>query len=169
MPDNYPLPSFHFRVDFLFPNESLADQECRFAKVSGIETKLETQAYNELGNLYNKLMLPTSRSYENLVLERGIVISSRVYKWFQQSYYDLQVEPIPILICLLGEDHKPIISWLFYDAFPINWKYSPLDALKSEYLVETITLGYSNYVELMNSQGQDASAFINAVKSKIST
>jgi phage tail-like protein len=168
MPDNYQFTSFHFRVDFLFPNESLSDQECRFAKVSGIETKIESDSYKELGNLYNKLMLPTARSYENLVLERGIVISSRVYNWFQQSYYDLQIEPIPILVCLLGEDHKPLISWLFYDAYPVNWKYSVLDALKSEFLVETITLGYNNYVELVNRQDQESNDFINTIKSKIS-
>jgi phage tail-like protein len=169
MPADYHLPSFHFRVDFLFPNESQSDQECRFSKVSGIESSVVTKEYPELGNLYNVVKLPMSRSYPNLVLERGIIVSSRIYDWFQQSFYDLQIEPIPVMVSLLGEDHKPVMSWLFYDAYPVNWKYSNLDASKSELLIESITLGYSRYVELMNTRNQDASAFLQTIKGSINS
>ena len=167
MSDNYPLPSFHFRVDFLFPNESVSDTECRFSSVSGIGTTVEYTDYKELGSLYNKLKLPVSRSYDNLVLERGLITLSRIFQWFQQSYYDLQVELIPILVCLLNEKHSPTLSWLFFDAYPVNWKYSKMDALKNEYLVETITIGYSNFIELKNSDNKTSDAFISDVKSRL--
>lgn len=167
MANYYPIPSFHFRVDFLFPKEKPNDQECIFNKVSGIGSSIDIKSYPELGNLYNQIQLPTSRKYTNLVLERGLVVNSRIYSWFESSYYDLQIETIPVMVSLLDEKHKPLLSWLFYDAFPVNWSYSSFDSLKNEYFIEKVELKYSSYIELINPTGQSASDYVSNIKKKL--
>lgn len=169
--DNYPLPGFHFQVDFLFSAKNKkkykAVEEAGFMEISGIKASMEfgksgqkkdevedTSTYMELGSIGNPHKFPTGRKFENLFLKRGMTYSSKLARWFESSLYNLQITPVPVLISVLNdggkksERHKPVISWLFYDAYPVSWEYSGFDAMKSQYLIETIELHYSYFIVL---------------------
>lgn len=170
--DNYPLPGFHFQVDFLFSAKNkakfLAVEEAGFMEISGIKASMEfgqkskkskhepedTSSYMELGSIGNPHKFPTGRVFENLILKRGMTYSSKLARWFESSLYKLQITPVPVLISVLNDGgtkdqrHKPVISWLFYDAYPVSWEYAGFDAMKSQYLIETIELHYSYFIVL---------------------
>ena len=73
---NPPL-GFRFGVVFLAGGVSPNPLDILFQKVSGIGSTVETQPVQEGGqNLYTQA-LPKKIQYENLVLERGLLIGSR--------------------------------------------------------------------------------------------
>lgn len=167
--DKYPLPGFHFQVDFLFSMQDKykyrSFENAGFMEISGIKAGLEFEEktskdgkkdgqYRELGNNGNPHKFPSGRKFDNITLKRGMTYSSKLASWFESSLYNLQITPIPILISVLNvggtktEKHKPLISWLFYDAYPVSWEYSGFDAMKSQYIIESIELHYSYFILL---------------------
>ncbi|MBU0487552.1 MAG: phage tail protein [Bacteroidetes bacterium] len=144
------LAGFHFQVDFLFDSQSnyAGPQDARFSEISGIGTSLDLKEdYHALGDVTPEAFLE-ARKFTNLVLKRGITSSSKLIQWFEESLFFLQINPQPVLVTLLNEDHKPSLSWLFYDAFPVKWTLDKFDASKSEYAIETIELRYKYYIWL---------------------
>ncbi|MCP4687557.1 MAG: phage tail protein, partial [Desulfobacterales bacterium] len=77
MSDKKPLhAAYHFQVTFFIAGVIPNPLDIRFRKVSGLSAEIETHEINEGGeNLYIH-RLPTQIKYNNLVLERGMVIGS---------------------------------------------------------------------------------------------
>jgi hypothetical protein len=73
---------FRFRVDFLAGRKGL---DIRFQKVSGLSREVETTPLVEGGeNLYS-LCLPERIKHDNLILERGLVVDSRLSDRFNEA------------------------------------------------------------------------------------
>ncbi len=159
--DNYPLPGFHFKVDFLFEDKQskknfVGPAESSFMEVSGIKASLDIEEYAELGFIGQPRGMMTGRKFDNLILKRGFTHSSKLVSWFETTLYRKESTHIPVLVTVLnteGKDRgKPLISWLFFQAYPVSIDFSGLDSMKSQYVIETLELRYSYFIQL-NTKG----------------
>ncbi|PZN68990.1 MAG: phage tail protein [Candidatus Methylumidiphilus alinenensis] len=137
-----PPVGFRFGVLFLFGGIIPNPIDCRFRKVSGICSSISTRTLNEGGqNLYSH-KLPERVQYDNLVLERGLVVGSPLVCEINDTMSSFQFKPANVLVTLLDEKAIPISAWLFRNAYPVKWKVSDLDADSNTVVIETMELAY---------------------------
>ena len=134
----YPLPTFHFVVDW-------GGTRIGFTEVSGLSFETEVIEYRE-GNspVYNKRKLPGLTKYSNIVLKRGVFLGDfEMYtQWRKTMFFQEGKEKFrrDISIRLLDEEHQPVITWMLQNAWPCKVSYADLDAASKEVLIETMEL-----------------------------
>jgi phage tail-like protein len=139
--DNPPL-GFRFDVFFFADEHNSNKVDILFQKVSGLGSSVETIQVAEGGqNLYTQ-SLPNKIKYENLVLERGLVVSSPLATEFNNAMSRFKFSASNVLVTLLNHTRQPIASWLFMKAYPVKWKISDLDANDNRVVIETMELTY---------------------------
>lgn len=139
-----PDPIVGMRFDVLFFAAGIAPNpiDIRFQKVSGLSAEVETEPLNEGGqNLYTQ-KLPNGVQYNNLVLERGMVIGSPLNLEFNASMSLFQFATSNVLVTLLSEQGLPLAAWMFLKAYPVKWATSDLNA-EPELLIDTMELAYT--------------------------
>ena len=140
---NPPL-SFRFGVLFFALGSIPNPIDTLFQKVSGLGSTVETTPVEEGGqNLYTQ-SLPQKVKYENLTLERGLVIGSPLAIEFDKAMAQFKFTPSNILVTLLDNTRLPIAGWLFMKAYPIKWSVSDLDADANTVVIERMELTYQN-------------------------
>lgn len=113
-----------------------------FQKVSGLGSTVETAAVQEGGqNLYTQA-LPKKIKYENLVLERGLVVGSPLVIEFNAAMSMFKFYPSNVLVMLFDHTRIPIASWLCMKAYPVKWSVSDLDANSNSVMIEHLELSY---------------------------
>ena len=138
---NPPL-GFRFGVLFLIGGVVPNPLDTLFQKVSGLETTVSTTTVEEGGqNLYSQ-PLPQKIQYENLVLERGLVVGSPLVIEFNVAMSLFKFSPSNVLVTLLDNTRIPIASWLFLKANPVKCSVSDLDATANEVVIEHLELAY---------------------------
>ncbi len=137
--------SFHFKVSFDLGNET---HDINFQSVSGLNQEIQTETIKEGGENRFEHVVPTRTKTPNLVLKRGILTKemSKVTEWCMQAFEAQTYAPTNILIELLNEDHKPLLTWKAIHAIPVKWSLNEFNAEKSELLIETFELNY-NYLQ----------------------
>ena len=148
MPNEYPPPSFHFRVDFYFDQEP-HPVDIGFQEVTGLSVELETEQVVEGGeNLYTH-ELPVRTRYQDLVLKRGLApAASVVFDWIKRSLEAPYLfEPVNLTVALLNEEHNPLARWNVINAYPKKWEVSAFNAEQSSIAIETLTLKYQLFTQ----------------------
>ena len=140
-----PPVGFHFQVTFFHTGVIPNPLDIRFQKVSGISAEVETQELKEGGQNLFKHHLPTGIRYNNLVLERGMVIGSLLNEEFNATMSLFTFSPCNVLVSLLDEKSLPIANWLFWKAYPVKWSVSDLDAATSAAVIDTMELTYTRF------------------------
>lgn len=137
-----PLLGYRFGV-FIFALGVIPNPvDFRFKRVSGLSSTISTSIVEEGGqNLYSH-RLPDKVQYQNLVLERGMPISSPLAHEFNIAMSMFKFAPSNVLVSLLDESAIPLANWLFFKAYPVDWKISDLDADSNSVVVETLELAY---------------------------
>ena len=125
-----------------------------FQKVAGIGSSIAMRKFNEGGQDLFVHCLPDRVEYENLVLERGLVlipsipikgkISSPVTKLFEDAMGNMEFNPCHVLVILHGKVGFPLAAWLFRNAFPVKWKISDLNASDEAIVVDHMELAFQN-------------------------
>lgn len=146
-PKNPPV-SFHFMVSFLIGNFVPNPLDVGFQTVSGISAEIETEEIREGGQNIYMQRLPNRVVYENLILERGMVIGSLLNEEFNVAMTYLRFAPSAVLVILLNENNNPISAWLFNHAYPVKWTISDLDANENGVVIETMELAYTRFQSL---------------------
>ncbi len=134
--------------------------DANFQSVSGIKATRNFDDYRPLGlNNYN-FHLPTTTTYDDLVLERGVVKTHSDFTLWCNSFINLHLPGASsdkssapaitfsklLLVFLWDRDkNKPLMTWTFYDAIPKSIEYSGISAKESSYAVERITIAYSRF------------------------
>lgn len=140
----YPLPAFHFKVKF---GTGTSGGDTSFQEVSGIGSELEVEAVQEGGENRFVHQLPAAVKHPKLVLKRGIAKSdSPLVTWCKAVLEEDYVKPIEtkdLEVELLNEEHDPVRSWSFGNAYPVNWDVEAFNATKNEVAIEKIELVYS--------------------------
>ena len=144
----YPFAAFNFELQIAGDEVS---GTYPLKEVSGIKVSLESG--NEFQNLDS-----VSCTYAPLVLKRAMMSKddSLLTKWAMNIFElitqnpekfqkDQSKLPLNLQISLLDEKGQRPVSWMFYNAIPLDWELSTLDSMSSEVLYETLTLKYDYF------------------------
>lgn len=138
----YPPVGFHFKVEFGLTD---AGSDVRFQEVSGLTSEIGIEELQEGGENRFSHRLPGRVKYGNLVLKRGMLTDSGLIGWFRNAVEEYTFDPVDVQVTLLNEDHDPIMSWSFTNAWPVKWAVSDLKAQDNSLVVETIELAYNYF------------------------
>lgn len=137
----YPPVGFHFKVEFQGIN-GLRNQDAFFQEVSGLSRELEVEQLKEGGENRFTHKLPTRGSYQDLELKRGLFTDSAIINWVEDAIGNLDIQPVTVLVTLLNEQHEPLQTYQFINAWPKKWAVSNFNAQESNIVVETMSLAY---------------------------
>ncbi len=106
---NYPLPKFHFQLDW-------GGTRIGFTEVSGLDFETKVIEYREGSSpTYNKTKQPGLTEYKNITLKRGTFLGDFEFfeQWKKTMMFQEGKEKFrrDVTIRLLDEEHQPIISW----------------------------------------------------------
>ena len=141
----YPPVGFHFRVSFELPGIAGDASDSRFQEVSGISAEINVEEIKEGGENRFVHRIPVRAKYSNLVLKRGMLTNSKLISWFRDAVENFNFTPTTVTVKLLNENHEPISSWTFVEAWPVKWSVSNFNAGESQLVIDTIELSYKNY------------------------
>ena len=132
----YPLPKFHFSV-------KLGDITVGFSEVTGLDIQVEPIEYRDGSSpQYSKIKMPGMHKFSNITLKRGTFAGdTEFYKWINTIQLN-KVERRSVLISLLDEEHKPVMSWSVSEAFPVKVQASDLKSDGNEVAIETLELAH---------------------------
>ena len=137
------LLGFRFGVFFFAAGVVPNPLDIRFQKVRGLSATVKTTTVSEGGqNLYTH-KAPAGITYDNLTLERGLVVGSPLNVEINAALSLFRFSPSNVIVTLFNESYAPVSAWFFYKAYPVKWSTSELDANKKEILIDTIELAYS--------------------------
>jgi phage tail-like protein len=133
---NYPLPKFHFLVQW-------GGERIGFTEVTGLDIQVEAIEYREGSSPeYSKIKMPGMQKYSNITLKRGSMLGdSDFYKWINTTSLNT-AERRDIIISLLNEMHAPVITWKAKNAFAIKVQASDLKSDGNEVAIETLELAH---------------------------
>jgi phage tail-like protein len=78
-----------------------------------------------------------------LVLKRGVMGSMDLYAWWDETRKGRAPRPRTVKVELLGEDQSTVVlTWRFDNVRPVSLSYSPLRAMDSGILMETLILEF---------------------------
>lgn len=138
----YPLPAFHFLVEFFDESGSFTSS---FKEVAGIGGRLDTEIIRENGIDGNRYTVPKAVKYKNLVVKRGILReNSQLVSWCRATFnpHGPRISLKHIAVKLLGEDQTPLKTWVFHDAYPVSWTVDSFHSMENKLAVETIEFCY---------------------------
>jgi phage tail-like protein len=143
MPQQYPLPVFHFTVQW-------GGNRIGFSEVSGLTQENQAIEYRD-GSFpeYSSIKMPGLRKFSNVTLKRGIVKADNdFFKWLSTIKLN-QVERRDVVISLLNEEHTPVMTWKIHNAFPVKVEGPGLKASGNEVAIESIEIAHEG-LELQN-------------------
>lgn len=131
---SYPLPKFHFSVDWKGTNIG-------FTEVSGLDVETEVIEYRQGASPeYSKIKMPGMQKFSNITLKRGTFASdNEYYNWWNMVKLNT-IERRDITIKLLNEDHQPVITWKVKNAWPTKIQSTDLKADGNEVAIESMEL-----------------------------
>ncbi len=139
MAEKYPLPKFHFMVEW-------GDAQMGFTEVSGLDFETEVIEYRE-GNSkkYNKSKQPGLTKFSNVTFKKGHFQGDYAFynAWKETYYFQEGNQPgsryrKDITIKLLNEKHEPVITWSLEAAWPSKVQSTDLKADANEIAIETM-------------------------------
>lgn len=121
-----------------------------FQEVSGVSSELKFEEIQAGGENDKTYKLPKSVSYPNLVLKRGVAGAySPLVDWCGEcmnSDSSFKIETKMLVLSLLDlNQHTPVATWNFYDAYPVKYEVSGFNAEENNVLIENIEIAYSKY------------------------
>jgi phage tail-like protein len=143
MPALYPLPVFHFTVQW-------GGERIGFSEVTGLTQENQAIEYRD-GSFpeYSSIKMPGLRKFANIVLKRGIVAGDNdFFKWLSTVKLNT-VERRDLVISLLNEEHVPVMTWKVTRAFPVKVEGPGLKASGNEVAIESIELAHEG-LEVQN-------------------
>lgn len=151
------LPSFSFALKISGEGKGV---DAAFQEVSGLSTELGTEDVVCGGENRFKFRLPTTGTFSNLVLKRGIILGSEkteLITWCQTTLTGGLANAIKtknIDLFLLNAKQDPCMQWTFQKAYPVKWAMSDLNAMENRLLIESIELAYQNFIVSYPKPGQ---------------
>ena len=131
---DYPLPKFHFQVEW-------GGTKIGFTEVSGLDVETEVIEYRQGASPeYSKIKMPGMQKYTNITLKRGTFASDNEYfNWWNTVKLNT-IERRDITISLLNEEHEPVVTWKVKNAWPSKVQPTDLKADGNEVAIESIEL-----------------------------
>jgi phage tail-like protein len=136
MPAEYPLPKFHFQVEW-------GGSQIGFTEVSGLDVETEVIEYRHGASPeYHKIKMPGMHKYSNITLKRGTFAKdNEFFAWINTRALNT-VERRDLTISLLNENHEPVVVWKVKNAWPSKVQSTDLKADGNEVAIETLELAH---------------------------
>ncbi len=136
MPAQYPLPVFHFRVEW-------GGARIGFSEVSGLTQENQAIEYRDGSFMeYSSIKMPGLRKFSNITLKRGVIKADNdFFKWLSTIQLN-KAERRDVTISLLNENHEPVMVWKALNAFPVKVEGPQLKASGNEVAIESIELAH---------------------------
>jgi len=143
MPALYPLPVFHFTVQW-------GGTRVGFSEVTGLTQEKQVIEYRD-GSFpeYSSLKMPGIPKYNNLTLKRGVVQGDNDFANWLATVKLNTVERRDLTVSLLNEEHSPVMTWKVHNAFPVKVEGPQLKAGGNEVAIESIELAHEG-LEVQN-------------------
>lgn len=137
---NYPLPKFHFQVEW-------GGAHLGFTEVSGLDVQTDPIEYRDGASPeYVKTKMPGLQKFSNITLKRGTFKGDNdFYSWWNTVALNT-IERRNVTISLLNENHEPVVVWKIKNAWPIKVQSTDLKADGNEVAIESIELVHEGLV-----------------------
>lgn len=137
---NYPLPKFHFRVEW-------GGSKIGFTEVTGLNIENEMIEYRDGSSPeYHKVKMPGLQKYGNVTLKRGMFNGDNEFFQWLNTVSLSKIERRDITISLLNENHEPVYIWRLKNAWPTKVTAPDLKSDANEVAVETIEMAHEGLV-----------------------
>ncbi len=133
-----PYISFRFRVEV---NGII---NAHASEVSGLQSEIEIEPYEEGGVNYFVHQLPKRTKYQNLVLKRGFTELEEMWTWHQDVIYGT-IERKEVFITLIDTTGAEKWFWIFYDALPVKWTGPEFKAESGTVAFEAIEFAHHGF------------------------
>lgn len=132
----YPLPKFHFQVEW-------GGSKIGFTEVSGLDITTEVIEYRDGASPeYSKVKMPGQRKFSNITLKRGtFATDNQFYTWFNTVSLNT-IERRNLTVSLLNENHEPVVVWKIKNAWPTKITPTDLKADGNEVAIESLELAH---------------------------
>ncbi len=137
---NYPLPKFHFRVEW-------GGAKIGFSEVSGLSVETDVVEYRDGSSPeYHKIKMPGMQKFGNITMKRGIFQGDNDYfKWWNTVALNT-IERRDVTISLLNENHEPVVVWKVKNAWPSKVQSTDLKSDDNGVAIESIELVHEGLV-----------------------
>jgi len=140
---NYPV-SFYFELSF-------EGEDAAFQSATGISKELVLEEVISGGENRFTYGLPTISKNENLVLKRALIPSgSKLIEWCERTIdngLENTIETQDVSLSLLDLNGKALVTWTFFNAYPVKYSVSDFKSDENKLAIETIELAY-NYFKI---------------------
>jgi len=134
--EEYPIPKFHFSVDW-------GGTRIGFTEVSGLDVQLDVIEYRAGDSPeYHKIKQPGMHKFSNITLKRGTFKGDNQYFEWLNTVQLNKIERRDVTITLLNENHEPVVTWAIKKAWPIKVQSTDLKADGNEVAIETLELAH---------------------------
>ncbi len=137
---NYPLPKFHFQVEW-------GGASIGFTEVSGLDVETEMIEYRDGASPeYVKTKMPGMQKYSNISMKRGTFQGDNdFFDWWNTVALNT-IDRRDVTISLLNENHEPVVVWKVKNAWPSKVQSTDLKSDGNEVAIETIELCHEGLV-----------------------
>lgn len=137
---NYPLPKFHFQVEWGGANLGFTD-------VTGLDVETEVIEYRDGASPeYVKTKMPGMQKFGNITMKRGTFKGDNDYfKWWNTVALNT-IERRNVTVSLLNEKHEPVVVWKIKNAWPTKVQATDLKSTGNEVAIESIELAHEGLV-----------------------
>jgi phage tail-like protein len=137
MAQEYPLPRFHFQVDW-------GGAKISFTEVTGLDMQVEVIEYRHSDSKdFHKIKLPGMKKFSNIVLKRGKFEGDVDFNlWLDEIANERVNGRRDVVIRLLNEKHTPVAAWSAARCFPVKVTAPDLKSDANEISIESIELAH---------------------------
>jgi phage tail-like protein len=145
-----PVGNYNFYVRLLDASELLVGAiaslfgahphvDAGFSECRGLEGTLQTQDYAE-GGLNDRVRhFPTRMSWSNVVLQRGVGLSSDLWDWYF-SYIRGEGRRRDGMVVLTNDTGDTVMVWKWRRGLPVKWSGPTLQGKGNEVAIETLEI-----------------------------
>ncbi|WP_428667714.1 phage tail protein [Runella sp.] len=137
MAQEYPLPRFHFQVDW-------GGAKISFTEVTGLDIQTEVIEYRHSDSKdFNKIKMPGLRKFSNILMKRGkFQGDDDFYNWYNEISNERANNRRDVVIRLLNEKHEPVAVWKATRCFPTKITAPDLKSDANEVAIESIEIAH---------------------------
>lgn len=130
----YPLPVFHFSVDW-------GGTQIAFSEVTGLNIEAQIIEYRDGASPeFSPKKMPGLKKYGNITLKRGVFKDDNEYHDWLKTVHSDEDKSRDIIISLLDETHSPVMTWKAVNAWPTKLTSPDLKASGNEAAIESVEL-----------------------------
>ena len=137
MPQDYPIPRYHFEVDW-------GGSKLSFTEVTGLVMEREKIEYRHSASKdFNKIAMPGLVKNNNITLKRGKFEGDFEFNTWLEAVANERVENRrDVTIRLMNEKHDPVAAWTAARCFAVKLTAPDLKSDANEVAIESIEVAH---------------------------